>query len=787
MLSKRVLLAAASAAALSGFAADYAAAQQVAQAGGLEEIVVTARRREENLQSVPVAVTAFSAERLRETNVNTVNDLSFMVPSLNVTNSVTRNAGTLAIRGISSAFQATRGATATYLNDVPVDATGPGTFFDLENVQVLKGPQGTAFGRSAIAGSILLVSKQPTSNFEGYVQGSIGNYNYREVEAAVNIPIADWLKVRIAAQNSDRDGFTKVLSTGERLDSRDYNVVRASVLFEPTDGISNLTTYTYRETDGTGTGATFSQYNPRALGGFFGFLYPNSAARLADQRALGPRQIRSISTPYTSDKSQFQFATNTTRVEIMDGLEVKNIFGFQLSKKRPIGDFDGLPETLLGTFPPPSEWTYQQQTLTEELQLHGNNFGGRFDWFAGWYWEWNKPVNEHIGGDVPNQIDFGDVIGCQKYGAAQAGALPPSLYTYNMSTSDGVGCTGNKFRSHGLYAQGQLDLSDWIVDGLKFTAGFRETWDRVENANEAYQLRPTGQITCNTAFADRNCRSVQNAAFHAPGYTVGFDWQFAPSKLVYVANRRAYKPGGVNGIDTAGNRLPNYNPETLTDVEVGFKGDWMLAGRPLRTNVSLYYGWYKNIQQNTTFFNPQTNIAQGLVANAATAITKGGEIEIQYLPTDDLSLALNYAKNSLKFDKFVGFDPVTLTLVDRSNEKFPYLLGDKVTGTVRYTLPISESIGQVAISTTWSWQGKQNFTPTPQPGGVEDPIVLGNARIDWNNVLGNPIDLSFFVNNIANRTYRVGSYTIYDSFGYSSDIWGEPRMWGFQLRYRFGS
>jgi iron complex outermembrane receptor protein len=102
-------------------------------------------------------------------------------------------------------------------------------------------------------------------------------------------------------------------------------------------------------------------------------------------------------------------------------------------------------------------------------------------------------------------------------------------------------------------------------------------------------------------------------------------------------------------------------------------------------------------------------------------------------------------------------------------------------------LPISESIGQVAISTTWSWQGKQNFTPTPQPGGVEDPIVLGNARIDWNNVLGNPIDLSFFVNNIANRTYRVGSYTIYDSFGYSSDIWGEPRMWGFQLRYRFGS
>ena len=773
----------------AGAASAQQVAQQVAQATGLEEIVVTARRREESVQSVPVAVTVFNSERLRETQVTSINELSFMVPSLNTTNAVNRNQGNLAIRGVAGAFGSARtSSTAIYLNDVAIDLVGPGAFFDLENVQVLKGPQGTAFGRSAIGGSILLVTKRPSNEFEGHVGVSMGNYHFKEFEAAVNVPvIPDKLAIRLAGQHSERQGFTKVLSTGEKLDGRDYRVARASVSFKPTDNIENLLTYNFRNTDATGTGVTLSQVNPRGLNGAFLILYPTIQSLLADQLALGPRTIRAITPAYTSDKSRLQIITDTLSWQISDEFSVKNIFGWQLNQTRPFYDHDGTPLPVLTFLPPGAPWTNQQRTTSEEFQIHGNNFNNMLDWFAGYFWEYNAPYHENIGGDVPGALDPGDLKGCIKAVSAQFGALPPSSWTYNYSTSAGAGCTGNRIRSMGLYAQGSLDLSSVILDGLKLTAGYRRTRDRIEVASEAYQIPPTGIIRCNTLFADSNCRNVLNANFTAPGYTFGLDYNFAPNKMVYFATRRAYKPGGINGVDPTGARLPNYNPETLTDYEIGFKGDWDLAGRPLRTNISLYYGKYDDIQQTTTFFNPTTATAQSLIANAATATSKGGELEVQYLPTDQLLLAVTYAKNDLKFDKFIGFDPVTLTSTDRSSEKFPYLLKSKVTLNARYTVPLGDNVGSLAFSTTWSHQGKLNFTPTPQPGATEAPLWLGNARIDWNDIGGYGLDASFFLTNIANKLYRTGMYTIYDSFGYSSDIWGEPRMWGFSLRYRFGA
>jgi iron complex outermembrane receptor protein len=763
-------------------------AQQVAQAAGLEEIVVTARRREENVQSVPIAVTVFNGERLRETKVDSINDLSFLVPSLNTTNAVNRNQGNLAIRGVAGAFGSARTtSTSTYLNDVPLDVLGPGAFFDLENVQVLKGPQGTAFGRSAIGGSILLVTKRPTDQFEGHAQVSMGNYHYKEFEVALNVPvIPEKLSVRLAGVHSERRGFTTVLATGEKLDGRDYRVGRGSVLFKPTDTIENLLTYNWRDTDATGTGVTISQVNPRGLGGAFLILYPTLPAILADQLQLGARQIRSITPAYTSDKSRLQVITDTLSWQISDEFTVKNVFGWTLNQTRPFYDHDGTALPVLTFLPPGAPWTNQQRTTSDEVQIHGNHFNNVLDWFAGAYWEYNKPYHENIGGDVPNQLDPGDLKGCIKAVSAQFGALPPSQWTYNYSTSGNAGCTGNRIRSLGLYAQGTVDLSQWLLDGLKLTGGYRHTRDRIEVANEAYQIPPTGIIRCNTLFSDSNCRNVLNANFSAPGFTVGLDWQFAPNRLLYVSSRRAYKPGGINGVDTAGRQLPNYNPETLTEEEIGLKADWVLGGRPLRTNLSFYYGKYSNIQQQTTFFNPVTVVASSLIANAATATAKGGELELQYLPTDQLLLSASYANNNLKFDKFVGFDPVSLQLTDRSAEKFPYLLKNKITGSVRYTVPLGDNLGNLAFSTTWAWQGKLNFTPTPQPGATEPSMWLGNARIDWNEIAGYPIDASFFVTNVSNKLYRTGMYTIYDSFGYSSNIWGEPRMWGFSLRYRFG-
>lgn len=179
----------------------------------LEELVVTARRREENLQDVPISVTALSQEDLRENGVHTFNDLQHLVPSMTLATGASRNEQWVSIRGISG-LSTDGQAVVTYLNEVPLGpsanggtgGSGPGLFFDLDTVQVLKGPQGTLFGRNAVGGAILYQSKRPTENFEGYLEGTYGNYNNRELQGALNVPISEQLLVRVAVNSLNREG-----------------------------------------------------------------------------------------------------------------------------------------------------------------------------------------------------------------------------------------------------------------------------------------------------------------------------------------------------------------------------------------------------------------------------------------------------------------------------------------------------------------------------------------------------------------------------------------------------
>src|SRR3954470_8701018 len=183
--SRRTLLAGA---ALFGFLASEAAlAQQTAQTqggGGLEEIVVTARRREENIQSVPVAVNAFSAEAIREKNIYSVVQLQALTPSYNSNNYQGRESA------LAPHLRSLPGVR-TYFAEAPSPIAGLGAFYDLQNVQVLVGPQGTLFGLNAAGGAVLREPKRPTNEFEGYIQGTYGSYNQREVEGAINVPIVD--------------------------------------------------------------------------------------------------------------------------------------------------------------------------------------------------------------------------------------------------------------------------------------------------------------------------------------------------------------------------------------------------------------------------------------------------------------------------------------------------------------------------------------------------------------------------------------------------------------------
>jgi iron complex outermembrane receptor protein len=290
--------------------------QPVAATGqGLEEIVVTARRKEEKLQTVPIAITVVSGAQLEDQRVQTLADLSFQTPSLAFRNVQRDVDGIVNLRGLTGVI--------TYLDEVPLGGVsvpgtggspgpgggaGPGVLYDLDNVQVLKGPQGTLFGRNTTGGAILLQAKKPTNNFEGYVQEQLGNYNDREFEGAVNIPIVeDKLLVRIAGSKETRDGYTYDIGTHQDLDNRDYWAGRIGITWRPTDDFENYLVYDSLYNHTNGTGLVLAAVNPDIIPGatpapFYvgsferNFGVRNVEAALAAQRALGPEPSIPIST-----------------------------------------------------------------------------------------------------------------------------------------------------------------------------------------------------------------------------------------------------------------------------------------------------------------------------------------------------------------------------------------------------------------------------------------------------------------------------------------------------------
>ena len=229
-----------------------------------EEIVVTARRTEEVIQNVPISMTVFNQEMLNERNVTNAADLATYTPSLNVNNRFGGDQATFAIRGFTQELRTTA-SVAVYFADVVAprgsgnvaagDGAGPGSFFDLQNVQVLKGPQGTLFGRNTTGGAIQLMPQEPTNKLEGYLELSAGNYDMRRTQGVLNVPISDNVAPRFGVETSRRDGYLEN-TTGlgpDRLSDINYLAGRASLMVDVSDSVQNYTIFSQTHSENNGS------------------------------------------------------------------------------------------------------------------------------------------------------------------------------------------------------------------------------------------------------------------------------------------------------------------------------------------------------------------------------------------------------------------------------------------------------------------------------------------------------------------------------------------------------
>ena len=230
----------------------------------LSEIIVTARRIDERLQDVPISIQVFNQRQLQQQNVINSEDLAAFTPSLSTNTNFGSQNSSFAIRGFVQDI-GTAPSVGTYFGDVVAprgasnglptgDGAGPGSFFDLQNVQILKGPQGTLFGRNTTGGAVLLVPQKPTGDLDGYVEGSVGDFDLRGVQAVVNIPVNDKLRTRLGFVHQSRDGYAiNTSGIGPRdFDDVNYTAVRASIVADLTPDLENYTigSFSYSNTNG---------------------------------------------------------------------------------------------------------------------------------------------------------------------------------------------------------------------------------------------------------------------------------------------------------------------------------------------------------------------------------------------------------------------------------------------------------------------------------------------------------------------------------------------------------
>jgi len=753
---------------------DKASAQQAnASVAGaaLEEVVVTARRREEKLQSVPITVTAFSPAQITEKNIVSGQDLTLAVPSLAINDNVGLGPG-FALRGQGDTIGAGPGVVA-YFAEVPLvsgqtaigafqGGAGPGLFYDLENIQVLQGPQGTLFGRNTTGGAILISPQKPTNVFEGYGQITLGSYNWHEFEGAINVPIVDQkVLLRLSTDISMRDGYTTDVGPyfrGKDYDNQDFWSFRGSLMLRPTDDFENYTVVFSRYSHTNGPGGSLHAADLQT-----GILEPFGAAAvkayLAAQEARGPRRT-SLSDDQKNKEWNYGMV-NVSRWDITENVTLKNILGFQVDNNA-IGftdrDYTSFARQDI-VMPAGRQWANQSEQYDEELQLSGKSLNDRLTWVLGGFLEFSHPIGQPSF-NVNSAMD----------------GTPGNPFLFTIDIKGGV-----IERNQALYGQATYDLGGlWeALDGLKLTAGYRYSWD-YKSAFSSIVIPAFGNLCAIGPGLGPNCILTQNGHFHAPTWTFGLDYQVTPSTLVYVTGRRGYKNGGFNlSLAAINSPFSDFKPELVTDVEIGAKSEWELFGMKARTNFDAYHTDYGNIQSTVTI--TLNNLATPITENAASATIEGFEFEGTLLPFERTEISVNWGYMAAKFNKY--FSPIG---GDLSGVQFNYAPKNTLSLTARYHLPIDEDLGDLSLAMIYSLRSEENGGATDyfQSSRIEG-YGLMNLRADWKSVYGLPVDVSFFANNVTDKLYVTQNAESFAPQGILGLNYGAPRMFGAQIRYHF--
>ncbi len=758
---------------------------------GVGEIIVTARKTAENLQTTPVAVTAIAGAMLERAQINDVAQVQQMVPNISFGQATAQpGSATIGLRGQSGTdgLLTVDNAVGLYLDGVYI-ARSAGALLnlvDVERVEVLRGPQGTLFGRNTTGGSLNLVSKQPTGEFEGSLRARYGNYNAKEATAVVNVPIAgETLAARFVYQHSDRNGFAVNLTDGKEVGGDNVDFMRGTLRFAP-DALPLTVTvsgdYTDRKTSGQVVDITGARTTSPTGAAFGAFLIPArcqttvSAACFVSngstiQSYVGGDPFKVNLTPGLYGNSKVWGVSISTEIEVSDTVDFKAITAWRDLETHSLSDNDGTPYVLSGGIPRidvtmPGHTISQgnhiwQNQFSQEVQLTGKALDDRLNWIVGAFYF--REEGEDLSLSASN---------------APATTAAASVIGINRGEVENTSRAGF----------GQITYE--LAEGVRLTAGGRYTKDKrsLVSRNSRVTNLGTGTFSCTvtaTLVADAtNCLSVkQQATYDYWSYTFGPDWQVSNDLFVYAKVSRAYRAGGWNLRTLFPGSRNDFDPEKVTDFEVGAKIDAL--DRKLRINLAAFNTDYQNIQRSIQALVGTPPALSNVTQNAAKAKIKGIEIEVVAAPTSNLRLNASFGYTDAKHKAF--FDQAT---PPNDLSATPFTLTPKTTMSAGfdYTIPAGGE-NEVILHGDFYRKGAQyGVAPAPYTGLTETARLqaynLVNATVTLR--LGDKgIDVQAYVRNIFDKRYFIRNLNQEHSLGFTAATPGDPRTYGVSVGYKF--
>lgn len=745
----------------------------------LEEVIVTAQKRAQSMQEIGVSVTAFTGDDVRNLGLTNSTDIALQTPGLNIGTPVGEgNNPSITLRGVglNDFNDNNEGPVALYKDDVYLGNMAGQTFqlFDVERIEVLRGPQGTLYGRNATGGLVHFISAKPTTETEGYADLTVAENNQLKFEGAVGAGLTENVSARLSAAMNKHDGYV-TNRIGPDVNEADSRAIRAQINWDISESASLLLNYHWGESDALAPG--YQHQATTDVVDFWGYADNDGDPFAGEYDRTGPLNIETsgYSATFKVDFDSFQFVS-ITAVEEVDKFHQEDT---------DVGPLPAITPDFAADF----------EQFSQEFRFSGST--DSIDWVAGaFYYE------SEVRGDYRLKLDyFGGLINFLN-------ELPESEGGFD----GGLGLVGAPFPEDELLTFIDYDVAfdqevsswavfgqaDWaITDSLSAIIGVRYTQDDKDYVYtntvgpasgvlndfflEVGVIDPSNRLVFDyrNGGADVVAGNTNSISIDNISGKLGLEWTLSDDTLLFANYARGFKSGGFNAgfmdidmqvaRDAFGVNV-QYDEEILDSYEVGFKTEF--ADGRLRLNATGFYYDYQDFQALTFF-----GISQFIVNTDAEII--GGELELVAAPTDRLTFNLGLSLVDSEVDEVRDLNTGALLtgneLVLAPNVSF--------NGLVRYEWPMSS--GVLAAQLDFSHQGDHFFDIVNQDIASQDAYTVWNGRVSYLFGRDENFEVSLWGRNLTDEEYRVYTFDFTGPGGFNQQFFAPPRWLGGTFSYRF--